>query len=705
MALAVLTAAAAALPALSAGPFGPSASAAPAAVVAAAPTHQVAVSGAGVSTYPAFSAGVDRYGITTTSATAGTVTVTASTSDPAGRVRVNGKTLTGGSRTLTGLTAGDEIAVFFEDSGGVSRHSFIYLPTGFPTLQRTTPDPAPGALAPGHVLLTLTQYGRPTPPPLDSYETAVDLNGVPAFAGRTPFSRALNRQPNGQFSVFRGGGTSDPASEELVLLDDAFQKVGTRRTVGLVNTDGHDAIVQPDGTTWLMAHEPRSPGGPVDAIIQRIDPDGTVGFQWSSQPYVADAVRDIPDYAHITSFQVMADGDLLVSFRHLSAVFKIATSAHDGFAVGDVVWKLGGRDSDFDFAGGDLGPCAPHTARELPNGNILLFDNGSWTASTSWCVDPADRTGPPVQRLQSRVVEYDLDAGAGTATVASNYAPQGWFAIFAGSAFRLANGNTLIGWGAAGNATASEINGSGQLLWQLRDPSASTYVSHHAVKAVVPDVTAPVVSVALPAAGGSYGEGTTIPTDVTCTDRGGSSLQSCDGPATLDTSSPGTRTATFTARDGAGRTTTVTRTYTVRPAGVDASVRVKGAKASIGVGEIGAATAQRAKATITRPGGKAKATIRLTNTGVAPASLAVDLRTKGKGFRVKPGQGLTTPVLAPGQSYDLKVTVQRKAGAEPGARVLVTVAVVVNGSPARADAVSLRVTAGKPAPGKPTNAG
>ena len=116
------------------------------AVAAAAPVHQISVTGTGVGTYPAFDPSISRYGVTTTAATGGTLTVTATTSDPAGVVTVNGRTAPGGTRTLTGLSQGDEVAVFITDSAGTARHSFVYLPPQFPTLERVTPDPAPGPL-------------------------------------------------------------------------------------------------------------------------------------------------------------------------------------------------------------------------------------------------------------------------------------------------------------------------------------------------------------------------------------------------------------------------------------------------------------------------------------------------------------------------------------------------------------------------------
>lgn len=671
------------------------------ATVSLAPSHDVTVSGAGVVTFPAFSPDVSRYGITTTEATGGSVTLTASTSDPAGRVMVNGR-LTDGSRTLSGLTPGDEIAVFIEDSAGIARHTFIYLPTGFPELVRTTPDPAPGSLHTGAVLLTLSQWVRPTPPALDSFETAVDVNGVPLFTRPGVDSLDLARQPDGHFTVFRANSAPGRTGDELVVLDDRMEPVTTRRTVGLTNTDGHDAILLPDGTAWLMAYEPRNPdgSGPVDAVIQRVDPDGSVGFQWSSAPYLAESMVAQDDYAHVNSMQVMADGDLLVSFRHLSSVFKIATSAHDGFEPEDVVWKLGGRDSDFAFPAGDGGPCAQHTARQLPNGDILMFDNGSWNLSGSMCVDPTDPSGPAVMRPQTRIVEFALDEEAGTASVVRSYAPTDWFAVFAGSAQALTNGNTLIGWAEETQALASEIDASGNLLWQIKDPSTSyPYFTYRAAQAVVPDAIDPTVMVTAPVASATYVEGAAARTGYECTDRGGSSLQTCSGPTTLDTSTPGTHTVAFTATDGAGGSTTVTRSYRVLPStGVDVSIRKAGSRHWAGEGAVGTATTQRVRATVTRPGGRVSAKVRLRNVGALPASLTVAVTHRGSGFRLMGtgAHGLTTPVLQPGQTWLLQLTVVRRASARPRDHVVVAVTGTSRPSPLRADGVSLRVDAARP---------
>lgn len=647
---------------------------APAVQVTAPPVHQISVTGTGVGTYPDFDPSIARYGVTTTSATEGTLTVTATTSDPAGVVTVNGRIAPGGTRTLTGLVAGDEVAVFITDSEGTARHSWVYLPPQFPTLERVTPDPADGTLAPGLVLLTLGLWVQPSP----FFEAAVDLSGVPAFVKQEANAMDLQLQPNGRYSVFEPMNVPGRTGLDLVELDSQWREVARHRTVGLVNTDGHDAIVLADGTVWLMAYEPNSVTGLVDSVVQRVDPDGIVGFTWTSAPYAAETVAapGNPDYAHLNSFQLLPGGDLLASFRHLSSVYRIATSAHDGFVPGDVVWKLGGRDSDFTFPtpGDSTGPCAQHTARMLPNGNVVMFDNGSWDAfgaETPLCVDQADPSGPTVERLQTRVVEYELDTTAGTATEVRSYAPSGRFAVFAGSAQRLGNGNTMIGWAASTSALSSETALDGTLLWEIRDPGTPTWFSYRAHKAVVPDAIRPEVDVEVPAEGATYVEGDTVAPSYGCTDRGGSSLQSCTATP-VDTSTPGVHTMTVTGVDGAGGTTTVTRHYLVL-AGSRPDVMARRLDASAYVGDDAyTPSAQQVRSRVRR---SAQLEVRVQNDGARADTLTWSVHGSGR-FAIRGPRTGTTPILQPGEAWIFRLKARRPArpSGRPVARVLVDVA-------------------------------
>lgn len=527
---------------------------------APAPAHTVTVQTAGATMFPGFSPGIGRYAVRPTASTAGTLTVRATTSDPAGSVRVNGRTAVNGAATVTGLEAGEEIAVFIDDAGGTAAYSLIYLPADFPLLERTTPMDVP--TEDGLVLLTLgkwIEFSR-------FFEIAVDNNGVPAVLRAQANAMDFKLQPNGHFSTAVGAA----GGSEIVEYDAQWNVVDRHQTTNLFSTDGHDSILLPDGSAYLMAYEPNAETGLTDAVIQHVAADGSVFFEWNSKDHVDIAAERVvgstnKDYAHINSFEIMDDGDILASFRHFSSIFKIARHPHDDFAEGDVVWKLGGKASDFTFTDTaglpDGGPCAQHTAGQLPNGNIVAYDNGSWNLD-NLCVDPADPTGPTTARVPTRIAEWSLDEATGEATMVRDVQIGGRYAIFAGSAQPLPGGNTMIGWASATQAVATEVDGDGSAVWELVAPESPKYFTYRAFREVVPDATAPTVSVEVPDAGVVYDVGDVVGDWFECTDSGGSSLVKCD-VTRPDTSSSGSGTMTVRARDGAGNETVVSRNYTV----------------------------------------------------------------------------------------------------------------------------------------------
>ncbi len=706
-------------------------------VAAGGPVHALSVSGDGIAMYPAFAPSVERYGVTTTTASSGTVVVSATTSDPAGTVWVDGQRRAGGTAEVTGLTPGDEVSVAWEDAGGIEVHSLVYLPAGFPTLSAS----GPGA-PPGHVLLTLSKFNGIDP----TFETAVDRNGVPVYVRSTQSSLDLKRLPDGHYSVSRAD--PDPfVGSPLVELDEQFRPVATFRTAApLTTTDGHDSVLLPDGGRILMAYQPNTVTTKTDAVVQEVDAQGEVVFTWSSADHVleSDSLSGGNDYAHLNSVQLVDDGaDLLLSFRHLSQVIKIARTTHDGFQPGDVVWRLGGRRSDFTFVDPDPryagGPCAQHTASQLPDGHILLFDNGSWSLNP-YCVDPDDPTGAPVYRNQTRVVEYALDLGTGTATPVWTYEVPGRFALFAGSAERLDDGGTLVGWASERSAVATLVDDAGIALWELTDDAVDPlqrYFTYRAAAATVPDAVPPAVLVTRPADGASYALGEAVTLDVACTDRGGSSLVSCRAGDTrsgdlLATSEAGEHVVTVRGVDGAGNVTSLSRSYRVvapDPPGAapavtptpvpaptvavvpparrqpDAAVRILPGGSLVGDDVYGSARLQGVRRDLTRAGSSVAAVVRVQNDGNRSDRYVVTGSATANGFRVRyrlDGQDVTRRVtagsfrtswLAPGRAVRLRVTVTRTLAATTGDRRSVRVRATSSTVPSRTDAARTVVRA------------
>ncbi len=343
----------------------------------------------------------------------------------------------------------------------------------------------------------------------------------------------------------------------------------------------------------------------------------------------------------------------------------------------------------------DSGPCAQHTARELADGSILLFDNG---AASAMCADPGDPDGPRVARTESRVLRIALDEESATATVESSYAP-GRFAQFAGSTQAVTGGGTLIGWAFSREEIASEIDAGGNELWRLSDvnPQAGQrYFSYRAHLAVVPDVTAPEVAVESPAAGATYAFGEAVEPSYGCTDRGGSSLQTCAGGA-VDTSTAGRHTYEVVATDGDGNTTTTSRSYTVlgQAALPDARIKVKGAGGTrVGDDVYGSAASQRVSTRLTKVGRTRTIVVSLQNDGSSPDRLGFDVKGKKRGFRVKASaEAGETKQLAPGESWTLRIKVTRGSKARPGKKLFLRVPVRSSADPSVRDAVSVKVVA------------
>ena len=133
--------------------------------------------------------------------------------------------------------------------------------------------------SPGMVMLTLGLWVQPSP----FFEAAVDANGVPVYVASQASSMDLKRQPSGHYSVARVTGAT---GADIVELNEQFREVARYRTAGLVHTDGHDSVLLPDGSRYLLAYEPNVATGRTDAVIQHLGVDGQVLFEWNSQDHV-----------------------------------------------------------------------------------------------------------------------------------------------------------------------------------------------------------------------------------------------------------------------------------------------------------------------------------------------------------------------------------------------------------------------------------
>ncbi len=245
-------------------------------------------------------------------------------------------------------------------------------------------------------------------------------------------------QPNGLLSYY------DQKDSIVYLMDSHYRDVGSYQAGDGYSADLHDFQMLPDGNALLMIYDAETIdmrqiiwGGQKDAVvtglvIQEMDRSRNVIFEWRSWDHFSffDSSASLfdknIDLIHANSVALTTDGNLLLSSRNLNEITKI------DLQTGDIIWRLGGKESMFTFANGE--PFSyQHDVRQLPNGNLTVFDNHGST----------EHLAP------SRGVEYALDETNMTATQVWEYTPDApVLATYMGNTQRLADGNTFLSWGA-----------------------------------------------------------------------------------------------------------------------------------------------------------------------------------------------------------------------------------------------------------------
>ena len=238
----------------------------------------------------------------------------------------------------------------------------------------------------------------------------------------------------------------------------------------------------------------------VDCVVQEVNPSNHAVWTWdaathigvdevntaSGLPYAGPAwglfaPDGVPaaDIYHCNSVAVDEDssspyfGDVLVSMRHLNAVFLIDR------ATGNVIWKLGGT---------AFTPTDPEAAQEVPAQHLSLTGD----SETQFCGQHDARfvptPNPAVEDVSvfddhtgcvgaARGVEYALDVAAGTATPDWQYAQPNGRSVGATGSFRrmpdaandIGSGSSIIGWGISIFPSGfTEVDGSGKVLCDIR---------------------------------------------------------------------------------------------------------------------------------------------------------------------------------------------------------------------------------------------
>lgn len=233
-------------------------------------------------------------------------------------------------------------------------------------------------------------------------------------------------------------GTSEGVNR---IVDQSYKRIATVAAGNGYKADVHEFQLTPEGTALLTVHaettaDLTSVGGAakanvLDSIVQEVDvATGKVLFEWHSLDHVPFTDTYAPlldpfDYFHVNSIDVDLDGNLVISARNTSAIYKLDRES------GAIMWTLGGRRSDFAIA-----PTAhfmyQHDARTHSDGTLTLYDDG-----------------PSSSSADSRGLRLGVDYGAMSAVVVQQYhhpSPPLPSAAM-GNAQVLPGNAMLVGWG------------------------------------------------------------------------------------------------------------------------------------------------------------------------------------------------------------------------------------------------------------------
>jgi hypothetical protein len=371
---------------------------------------------------------------------------------PGATVSIGGGAPAATQDTSRAMVADQLMTIDAAGPAGTERAFLRCLPADFPRLTARGVSPTPG-------WYRAANFSPQSAP----FAFILDERGVPVWYKRMPYP-VIGLFADGGGVAWRwwtGGGF--PVEQPAVGLE---RRALDGTLVDEIELPGeavgwHEHLLLPNGHRIVVLYTRRALSGAprtcidavtgatrtstlaIDGDIVELDPAGNEVWRWQSEAHIDETettqrfcfdVDPSPavttfglDLVHINAVDVVAGGDLVVTARHIDAVFRIDRS------TSDIEWKLGGENPRPGIVHltivGDLrgGPRGPHDGRLLPNGNLLVHDNH---------IGAADAT--------SRVVEYSIAGNAATLVWTRDATfPSGTL----GSARRLADGTTVIGWG------------------------------------------------------------------------------------------------------------------------------------------------------------------------------------------------------------------------------------------------------------------
>jgi hypothetical protein len=257
-----------------------------------------------------------------------------------------------------------------------------------------------------------------------------------------------------------------------VLLDAHYRPVKTIH--GLASRDGYLPAGQPiDGHDFhfftpdhyiLSMYNERTINGKklCVAYLQEVK-DGNVVFDWWSSdhpemvPWASPVFDTSYDCVHLNCIQVLPDGNLLCSLRHLSSVVKIDRAG----GTGQIIWRVAGEELPE-----EQGFCGQHYVTLHKDGSLTLFDNGNGHT-------------PPCSHIR----RLRIDPATGEVLVGGDMrqSPDDYFSMACG-AVNYFEGPFSVGWGWCSqdrdnNRLVTEFDAQGREIFSLRHDGSNYLVN------------------------------------------------------------------------------------------------------------------------------------------------------------------------------------------------------------------------------------
>lgn len=209
----------------------------------------------------------------------------------------------------------------------------------------------------------------------------------------------------------------------------------------------HSLLMLPWGNILALKPQNVDMGGSMGWIfsndIVELDPaTNEIVWEWKvhehGNPLEHYREYTLPDWSHANAIHFYEDQSaILFNPRSLDTFYFIS------YPDGEILWAC----KDEGTFGADLF-AEPHDPYLLPNGNVLMFDNGRYR-----------------EPLFSRALELAIDPEQGTAEIAWQYRETpDFYSDIMGDANRLSNGNTLVVDATSGRLV--EVTPEGEKVWE-----------------------------------------------------------------------------------------------------------------------------------------------------------------------------------------------------------------------------------------------